>query len=443
MKEFILKELKKNVKEHEVFLQNTEINEIHLQRNEINFIDKTINNGYGIRVHDKGIGFSASNIFTESEIRQTIQNALKSSRMTKKVDFYFPSKKPFKRVKSTDKKIKDGEEVVKDYVKELLKSIPSEVMISFGKIRTYDSHIEIINSEGLDLTREETNFMVELSLIIEKNGKKVEFWPHFYSRRIKDLPVSNIHKWVKIAKDQLIAIEPKTEKTTVIFSPTSVLDGLGSTVGYHATSFTKINKMSKLSLGEEVAKKDLTIISDGLYPYGMMTSGFDDEGIPQKKNILIRNGVFKNFVYSQFYAIKDKTKSTGNGFRQGPTFFVFDGKYMNQPTDQVSNFYIKPGRKTLDELIREVDHGILVDTFSWLSPDYVTGKFSSEIRTGYYIDKGEISKPIKGGLVTGNFFDLIKNISGISNKSVITSGGTVLAGVCPYIRFEDVQIAGK
>jgi len=78
-----------------------------------------------------------------------------------------------------------------------------------------------------------------------------------------------------------------------------------------------------------------------------------------------------------------------------------------------------------------------------LIPDVTTGQFSSEIRAGYYIDNGEITKPIKGGLIVGNFFDLVKNVSGISNKSVITSGGTILAGVCPYIRFEDVQVAGK
>jgi len=46
-------------------------------------------------------------------------------------------------------------------------------------------------------------------------------------------------------------------------------------------------------------------------------------------------------------------------------------------------------------------------------------------------------------LVTGNFFDLMQNISGISNESKIISGGTVLAGVCPYIRFEDVLVAGE
>jgi hypothetical protein len=38
---------------------------------------------------------------------------------------------------------------------------------------------------------------------------------------------------------------------------------------------------------------------------------------------------------------------------------------------------------------------------------------------------------------------MIKKISGISDESVITSGGTVLAGICPYIRFEGLQLAGK
>lgn len=440
----IVKELEKSAKEYEVYLQKTEINEIHLQRNRINFFNKTINSGYGIRVHKKGLGFSSSNIFSKSVIRQTIKNALKTSVMEIKVKFNFPSSQPSQEVKSIDKKIKDsGEEAVRVYTDKLLNSIPSDVLISFGKLRTYDSNIQIINSEGLDSSREETNFMLELSIIVEKNGKKVEFWPHEYRRRIDDLPISNLKEWIKISRDQLSSIQPKTEKTTVIFSPSTVLDGLGSTIGLHSTGSAKSNEISKFNLGDKVASQSLTVISDGLYPYGLSTSEFDDEGIPQKKNILIEKGKFKDYVYDQFYAIKEGKKSTGNGLRQGDTFFVFDGKYGGPPSNRISNFYVKPGSKSLDNLIGEVKHGILVDHFSWLVPDVTTGVFSSEIRAGYYIEKGEISKPIKGGLVTGNFFDLVKNISGISNESMITSGGTVLAGICPYIRFENVQVAGR
>jgi PmbA protein len=444
MKEFILKELGKNAEEYEVYLQKTEVNEIHLQKNKINFIDKTIDSGYGIRVHENGMGFSSSNIFSPLVIRQTIKNALKSSEMTQKVEFSFPSKQPSKEVENIDKKIKDkGDEAVREYANQILSSIPKDVLVSFGKIRTYDSHIEIINSEGLDLTREETNFMLELSIIIEKNGKKVEFWPHQYRRRIDDLPVSNLEEWIKMARDQLVAVQPRTEATTVIFSPTSVLDGLGSVIDPHSTGSAKINEISKFSPEDRIASDSLTIISDGLYPYGLMTSEFDDEGIPQRKNILIERGVFKDYIYDQFYAIKDGTKSTGNGLRQGDTFFVFDGKYGGMPVNMTSNFYVKPGNKTLEQLIEEVKHGILVDHFSWLIPDGTTGDFSSEIRVGYYIENGVLNKPIKGGLVAGNIFDMVKNISGISNQSVVTSGGSVLAGVCPHIRFENVQVAGK
>jgi predicted Zn-dependent protease len=444
MRDLILKEVERSAKEYEIFLQRTEINEVQLQRNTINFIDKSVSSGYGVRIHTKGMGFSSSNILSDSTIRQTIKNALKSSEMTEKVKFNFPTSQPSKKVKAIDKKIKDdGEGAIRDYANQILNLIPSDVMISFGKIRAYDVNIEIINSEGLDLTREETSFMLELSIIIEKNGKKFEFWPHVYRRRIEDLPLSNLEKWIKMARDQPLAIQPETEKTTVILSPNSVLDGLGSTIGFHSTGFAKLNKLSKFSPEDKIAIDKLTIISDGLYPYGLMTSEFDDEGVPQRKNILIDNGVFKDHVYDQLYSLKDDTKSTGNGFRQGSVFFTFDAKFAGAPSNQVSNFYVEPGKKRLDQLIGEVKHGILVEKFSWLSPDSTTGKFSSEIRAGYYIENGEITKPIKGGLVADNFFDLIMNISGISNESKITSGGTVLAGVCPYIRFEEVQVAGK
>jgi PmbA protein len=444
MRDLILKEVKKSAEEYEVYLQETEINEVHIQKNRISFIDRTIDSGYGIRIHESGVGFSSSNIFSDSSIKQTIKNALKSSKLTEKVKFSFPVKQPFKRVKNIDKTIKDdGERAVRDYAEQILNSIPLDILISFGKVRTYDTRIEIVNSEGLDLTREETTFMLELSIIVEKNGKKVEFWPHEYRRRIEDLPVSNVEEWIKIAKDQLLTVQPKTEKTTVIFSPTSVLDGLGSVVGFHSTGYAKVNGISKFSPGEKVASEDLTIISDGLYPFGLMTSEFDDEGVPQRKNILIENGVFNDYVYDQLYGIKDRKKSTGNGLRQDDVFFVFDSKYAGSPGNRVSNFYVKHGKKSLNELTREVKHGILVKKFSWLTPDAMSGNFSSEIRVGYYIDNGEITKPIKGGLISGNFFDLIKKISGISDESKITSGGTVLAGVCPYVRFEDVQVAGK
>jgi len=444
MKQEIIDQTKKLAKDYDIYLQSTEINEVHLEKNRVNFANKVFDSGYGIRILKGGIGFSASNIKSDELIKKTILNAIKSAEMTEKVKFEFPKQGKYPEVEVVGRRIKNkGEQAVQEYAEQLLNEMSKDVLLSFGKVRSYDSFTNIINSEGLDVQKEDTNFMVELSLIVKKNNVRMEFWPHEYRRRMQDLPMERIKKWIQIANDQTIAKGPKTEQTTVVFSPEVVLDGLGTVLGSHATGSAKVNDVSRLAVGEKVATDELTIISDGLYPFGLGTSGFDDEGVAQRKIPIIEKGVFKGFVYDQFYALKDNTKSTGNGLKQSDVFFMFDGKYGMEPGNQISNFYVKPGDANYEEMIEDIDHGILVEQFSWMDPDAITGKFSSEIRAGYYIKDGEIAEPIKGGLVIGNIFDMIQKIESISDKSEITSASNVLAGVCPYISFRDVQIAGK
>jgi PmbA protein len=442
MRDMMLKEIK-GVENHEVFTVESEINEAHLEKNKINFSSKTFDSGYGIRVLDGGLGFSSSNVKSTEIIRKVVENARKSARMTEKVNFQFPTQRDFHRVEIVDKNIEDNaEDAIADFVERMLSEKPNDVNFSFGKFRTYDSKVSVFNSEGLDLERKETMFMVELSITVE-GAKKMEFWPHDFRRRIDGFGQEDFKKWFQLSRDQLRAELPDTGKMTVIFSPNSVADGLGTVIDFQASGVAKVNEMSKFSLGEKVGSDGLTVYSDGLYPFGLMSSGFDDEGVPQQKLTLIKDGVFKNFAYDQFYALKDGAQSTGNGLRQSTTFYVFDAKFASSPSNQVSNFYVKPGNKSLDALVAEVKDGIIVDKFSWLNPDGVTGDFSSEISAGYRIKEGGIASPIKGGLVAGNIIDMIKNISGISDQSVIASGGTFLSGICPHVRFEDVQVAGK
>ncbi|MEM5793212.1 MAG: TldD/PmbA family protein [Candidatus Aenigmatarchaeota archaeon] len=442
MIEKIVKQTESLVKDFDVYFQETEINEVHLQKNEINFINKVYDSGYGIRVFNGGIGFSSSSNKSKDAIKTTVENAIRSSKITHRVDFEFPKQGRYNKVEVIDKRIRKEESALK-YTQEIVQNIPNDILLSFGKIRTYDTSIHIINSEGLDVKREETYFMIELSLIAEKNGKRMEFWPHEFRRRLEDISMEDIEKWIKIAKDQTIAIEPKTEKTTVIFSPSAVLDGLGSVLGSHSTGSSKVNGTTKLSPNEKIGDDKLTIISDGLYPYGLGTSSFDDEGVPQRKTPLIENGIFKGYVYDQFYSIKDGVESTGNGLKQSDVFFMINGKYLAQPSNQISNFFVQGGDISFEEIVRETKNGVLIEQFSWLDPDPVTGKFSSEIRAGYYIRKGEIYEPIKGGLVIGNIFEMLKNIQFISNKPIVCSGHNMFAGVCPYISFENLQVAGS
>ncbi|MFX1518322.1 MAG: TldD/PmbA family protein [Promethearchaeota archaeon] len=435
--------VKAEVADYEVYFQRCVINELEIQKNVPIFVNKADTAGYGIRILEKGgLGFSSSDDLSDSAIQRAIGDALHSAKLTEPVTFAFPQKKSFKTVKTTDLSIKgDAEGAITSYAEQFLDEVPSNVLIAFGKIRSYYSQIELINSEGLDLQRDESYFMVEASIVSKDDKKVVEYWPHEYRRRIEDLPPTLLNKWAEKAHDQLIAREPASMTCEIIFSPRSVLDGLGPVIAFHASGKAKVNGVSKFSLGETVASRDLTARSNGLYSFGLMSSGFDDEGIPQENHSLISNGVFTKYIYDQFYGMrKDETESTGNGLRQIDT--TIKSKYALIPNNTVSNFHIEPGNKDLEQLIEEIDHGVLVESFSWLLPDKTTGSFSSEIRAAYSIENGEIKTPLKGGLVYGNFFDLIKNVSGVSRTAEITSGGSMLAGVCPYIRFENVNIAG-
>ena len=73
---------------------------------------------------------------------------------------------------------------------------------------------------------------------------------------------------------------------------------------------------------------------------------FDDEGVATYNKAIIKNGVLQTYLYNLTTAAKEGVKSTGNGYRAG-------GKMG------VSSSYavLKPGKKSLEELFKEVGEG--------------------------------------------------------------------------------------
>jgi PmbA protein len=369
---------------------------------------------------------------------------LAMARQSKPEKFTFPRQSKVAHVDIVDKGIKENpEEVVRDFAEQLVNIADAEkVELPFAKVKVYHLRTSIMNSEGLDREKEETMLFTEISFKTSLKGQLSEYWATRYSRRSEDIPTADLERWARLARENLKAEMPKTEKLEVILPPHIICDLLVPVVGAHSTGRALKTGTSKFEEGELVASEPLTISDDGLYPYGIQSSPFDDEGNPQGKAAVIENGVFKNYLYDQYYGLQYGKSSTGNGIRQTTVFFYIDEKFKLLPSNQTSNLMVKPGKKTLEELISEVSRGLLVYKFSWLNPHGASGAFASEIRNAALIEKGEIVRPIKGGLVSGNVFTMIKNITGVSKGAEIASGETAFCCVSPYLRFKDVQIAG-
>jgi predicted Zn-dependent protease len=431
----------------EVFMQRSRRAELQLRRSEREATIWQENTGYGIRVimprgDGAGVGFASCN--SESELESTARRAHDLAKLNRSPFFELPEKKKLPSASTADKRIlSSGERAVRDYAEEAQALISKErdISLTYGKVRTYAVKNEIVNSRGLAYKSIGTYIYVEMTLKVGLGSNPTEFWPSRYARRVSDVaPDKLVPKWLEIARSSLRRHTPKTKETTVIFSPSVVCDAFVPTIGFHASAEALKLNLSQFKQDDKIGSEQLTVTDDGLYPYGLRTNPFDDEGQPQQRTKLIEKGIFKKRIYDQLHAHTMRAKPTGNGIRTGFGADV-DERYSTLPANANTNLSIEVGNRSLDSLIEEIDEGIIIHEAAWLNPDQITTQFGSEIRNAQEIKNGDLGEGIVGGTVSGAVLELLQNISGISNQAEITSGSS-LGCVAPYIRFDRVQISG-
>jgi len=433
------------IENYEVYMQIPEVTELYMRRGERELTNEVREVGYSVRVLEKGLGMACCNQTDDNSVKRCVTQARNMARQSKEEKLVFPTQKPTPKVDIKDQRMWNEPDSVIDEFQEKLVEVAAKIGVElpFAKIRAFKIRSMIVNSEGLDRKKEETLFFTEICYKSSREGKLSEFWTTRYARRIEDVSFASIEKWAELSKDNLNAKSHETERLEVILSPQVICDLFVPVMNGHCTGLSLKQAISRFEEGETVADETLSIIDDGLHPFGNQSSPFDDEGNPQSRTVLIDHGVFKNRVYDQYYGLEYGKESTGNGLRQGMVSFLVDEKFKAVPRNQTSNLEIEPGKKSLEELISEVERGLLVYKFSWANPDEATGIFASEMRNASLIEKGELVYPVKGGLVAGDIFSLMRNVTGISNQPEIVSGETAFSCIAPWLRFKDVQVAGE
>ena len=106
-------------------------------------------------------------------------------------------------------------------------------------------------------------------------------------------------------------------------------------------------------------------------------------------------------------------------------------------------FYIEPTKSTLEEVLQKAENGIYINKLDGLHSgvNSISGDFSLKA-SGFAIEKGVLGKPLELMVVSGNFFDLLKNITGIADNLRFeppTSNGTFGS---PALLVEGIKIAG-
>jgi TldD protein len=170
-------------------------------------------------------------------------------------------------------------------------------------------------------------------------------------------------------------------------------------------------------IGEKVAAEGVTIVDDGTIARRRGSLTVDDEGTPTEQTVLIENGVLKNYMQDKMNARLMNTASTGNGRRES---------FAHLPMPRMTNTFMLPGDKSPEEIIASVDRGLYAVNFAGGQVDITSGRFVFSASEAYLVEKGKITRPVKGATLIGNGPEVMTRVAMVGNDLQLDAG----IGVC-------------
>lgn len=192
--------------------------------------------------------------------------------------------------------------------------------------------------------------------------------------------------------------------------------------------------------GEKIAHESLTAWDEGLSDQEFGTLDMDDEGMPTQRTLLIENGILKNFIADRTGSVRTGHPRTGSGRRQS---------YAYAAASRMRNTYIAPGDYSIDNLFASVDKGIYCKQMGGGSVG-PTSEFNFSVSEAYLIEKGKVTKPLKGATLIGTAKDIMTEISMCSQDLALAPGfcGSVSGSIYvtvgqPHLKVDKITVGGR
>ncbi len=263
--------------------------------------------------------------------------------------------------------------------------------------------VHLVNSLGLDRSREDTAAYVEYVLLARAlsgaASDETETYQSTRARRLTQLGLlERVEADARAASLALTATVPGSGVVDVVLSEQGV-DEIYDAFVAHASGAAAWEGWSKLQLGKPVVDDrlgdPLSLTSDPTVAGGLSSFAFDELGLSGLKVDVVSEGVFVGRPLDQRHAC-----------------------WLDQPASSSwGNVVIGSGASSAAELMTRAERELLhLTRFSQLSPHPTTGAFSGEIRLGTVV--GGEGRSIRGGSITGNVFDAFRRARFSMERSV-------------------------
>ncbi len=415
--EHILAQAKKVAEEAEVFALSLEVTPVQFEANRLKQIQSKQSSSVALRIIRGGkVGYAATEGLADGQ--NLVNMAVESAQFGTTAKFRLPSLGDYTSIEVFDPTVE---------------SMPIERMTELGEglIATVRNHtpdiicnaeitkgivsIHITNSSGGQASYRKSIFSIGIdgSLI---RGTDMLFVGDSESSCRPLLQTNRVAKTVlnqlELAKNQ--ASVP-SRPMPVVFTPNGVASAIVPSLMAAFSGRTVLEGASPIGdkLGQQVFDKKLRLWDDPTVTYRPGSRPCDDEGVPSQRTSLIEQGKVSHFLYDLQTAALAHLQSTGNGSRERGGL----------PTPLPSAFVLAPGDALFDEMVRDMKEGIIIEQLMGAEQGNILGgDFSGNVLLGYKVESGKIAGRVKNTMVSGNIYQLLKQIIAIGSESKWVGG---------------------
>lgn len=410
----------------DIFFEHTFSNSISLRDGEVNRAASNIDFGVGIRVVS---GDQTGYAYVENtEIAELLKAAktavgiasIPSKGITpieiteKHFRNHYKIERPWLDISVADKK--SFVQKLNDRIFEL----DARVIKASVSLNDSTSYILFFNSEGILTWDYRPMSLMSGSCTMEQGGKiENGYASRAYRKGFEYLNNDLIETLAKeaVAQTSLMfeAIKPKGGEMPVVMGAGSSGILLHEAIGHTFEADFNRKNISIFSdqLGKQICSPDINVVDDGTIDNARGTINFDDEGVETQKTYIVKDGVLESYLHDRISAKHYNVSPTGNGRRQS---------FRYAPLPRMRVTYMENGSIPETDIIASVKQGVYVDNFTNGQVQIGAGDFTFFVKTGYLIENGKLTQPIKDINIIGNGAKVLTDITMVGNNLKIDEG---------------------
>jgi PmbA protein len=425
--EELFKQGEKRVDELEVYCFSGTSVSADLKQRHVSLCSSSVESGLCIRTIDKGkIGSSSTN--DPQQWQACLDAAIAGGRLATPQEWRgLPDPVMLsKEDLAYDPSLVVEPEMAHDLLQGMLEGAAAhpEASVTSGGAGIAVGEITFANSHGIRYASRQSEVSISLEAI---SGQSTGYeFDHAFSRALVN-PAKVGEQAAFLASRSAGGTDIPTGEYDVILSPIAYADLLSNIFVPALSGRNVLQGRSKLAgrIGETVTAPLLTLYDDPHRQGADGSTWFDAEGSPTRQLDFVRDGVLKVFAYDLKTAYRAGTESTGSAVRGG---------FAGLPAIGHHNVIVDGKREEIfDEPAIYIHSVVGAHTANSLS-----GDFSVEMSNPFRVKNGGLAEPVRGAMLTGNFFDLQKQVVALG-KETRAVGSYIL----PPVKVNKIRVIGK